>query len=176
MEMQITMSDSSHMRTQLCWPCIRSVPKYLICLHLSFYRVGGGTRQADYLVAASTVFPLIGTAPIGFILMILDALIFAMSVDLVKQARWNIRSHVRRSEHNRIASITVCMTLWNFVIDRPFGCCHQLSLICYTEFPNRSFHLHGQRNPIRFIIIESSDVLVRTAYARYRKFYTRQIR
>ncbi|TDL16311.1 sulfate anion transporter [Rickenella mellea] len=101
-----------------------SVPNYLVYVNtLLFYRVGGGTRLAGFLLAVFTVFLLLlGTAPIGFIpIMVVGALIFVLGIDLVKEALWDTRRRVSRSEYITIASIMVCMTLWDFVIGVLFG-------------------------------------------------------
>ena len=58
--------------------------------------------------------------------MVVGALIFVLGIDLVKEALWDTRQRVNRSEYITIISIMVCMTLWDFVIGVLFGivvCC-----------------------------------------------------
>jgi sulfate permease, SulP family len=73
---------------------------------IRFYRVGGGTRFAGFLLALCTgLLLLIGTTPIGFIreyvcdssdislkssvlaIMVVGALIFVLGMDLIKEVR-----------------------------------------------------------------------------------------
>lgn len=81
-----------------------------------FYRVGGGTRIAGFLLAVATfVLLAIGTGPIAFIrtctqvlslfpwflkllsaVMEVGALIFVLGIDLVKEALWETRHRVSR--------------------------------------------------------------------------------
>ena len=58
--------------------------------------------------------------------MLVGALIFVLGIDLVKEALWDTRKRVSRSEYLTIVSIMVCMSLWDFVIGVLFGivvCC-----------------------------------------------------
>ena len=58
--------------------------------------------------------------------MLVGALIFVLGIDLVKEALWDTRHRVSRPEYVTIASIMVCMTLWDFVAGVLFGiviCC-----------------------------------------------------
>ncbi|QRV95907.1 sulfate anion transporter [Ceratobasidium sp. AG-Ba] len=74
-------------------------PNYLVYVNtLLFYRVGGGTRYAGFLLACSSVLLLwIGTAPIGYIpVMVVGALIFVLGIDLVKESVWDTRHRVSR--------------------------------------------------------------------------------
>lgn len=101
-----------------------SVPNYLVYVNtLLFYRVGGGTRIAGFLLAVATmVLLLIGTGPIAYIpVMLVGSLIFVLGFDLVKEALWDTRHRVSRSEYLTIASIVVVMTAWDFVIGVLFG-------------------------------------------------------
>jgi sulfate permease, SulP family len=80
-----------------------------------FYRVGGGTRIAGFLLAISSMVLLcIGTGPISYIrsfgvflnvalahffvvaVMVVGALIFVLGIDLVKEALWDTRHRVSR--------------------------------------------------------------------------------
>ncbi|KAH8111668.1 sulfate anion transporter [Phellopilus nigrolimitatus] len=105
------------------------VPNYLVYVNtLLFYRVGGTTRVSGFLLALATFGLLVaGTAPIGYIpIMLVGSLIFVLGIDLVKEALWDTRHRVSRSEYLTIASIMVCMTLWDFVVGVLFGivvCC-----------------------------------------------------
>ncbi|KAJ7902840.1 sulfate transporter family-domain-containing protein [Mycena olivaceomarginata] len=101
-----------------------TVPNYLVYVNtLLFYRVGGGTRIAGFmLAAATTILLLIGTGPIAFIpVMVVGSLIFVLGIDLCKEALWDTRHRVSRSEYITIVSIMVCMTVWDFVIGVLFG-------------------------------------------------------
>ncbi|KAH8105254.1 sulfate transporter family-domain-containing protein [Cristinia sonorae] len=107
-----------------------TVPNYLVYVNtLLFYRVGGVTRIAGFLLAGANVFLLvIGTGPIAYIpVMVVGALIFVLGIDLVKEALWDTRNRVNRWEYITIASIMICMTVWDFVIGVLFGiimsCC-----------------------------------------------------
>lgn len=69
--------------------------------------------------------------------MVVGALIFVLGIDLVKEALWDTRHRVNwsvnffersntylgtlRSEYVTIASIMICMTIWDFVIGVLFG-------------------------------------------------------
>ena len=58
--------------------------------------------------------------------MLVGALIFVLGIDLVKEALWDTRGRISKSEYLTIVSIMVCMTLWDFVIGVLFGivvCC-----------------------------------------------------
>ncbi|KAK7028327.1 sulfate transporter family protein [Favolaschia claudopus] len=101
-----------------------TVPNYLVYVNtLLFYRVGGGTRIAGFLLAvATTILLLIGTGPIAFIpVMVVGALIFVLGIDLCKEALWDTRHRVSRTEYITIVSIMVCMTVWDFVVGVLFG-------------------------------------------------------
>ncbi|KAJ6632540.1 sulfate transporter family-domain-containing protein [Mycena sp. CBHHK59/15] len=101
-----------------------TVPNYLVYVNtLLFYRVGGETRIAGFLLAvATTALLLIGTGPIAYIpVMVVGALIFVLGIDLVKEALWDTRQRVSRTEYITIVSIMVCMTVWDFVIGVLFG-------------------------------------------------------
>ena len=92
-------------------------PNYLVYVNtLLFYRVGGGTRIAGFLLAVATmVLLLIGTGPIAYIrtsfeqvhltkrltrrplaVMLVGSLIFVLGFDLVKEALWDTRHRVSR--------------------------------------------------------------------------------
>ncbi|KAF9221142.1 hypothetical protein BS17DRAFT_712424 [Gyrodon lividus] len=101
-----------------------TVPNYLVYVNtLLFYRLGGGTRVAGFLLALATfVLLIIGTAPIAYIpVMVVSALIFVLGIDLVKEALWDTRHRVSRMEYITIISIMVTMTVWDFVIGVLFG-------------------------------------------------------
>lgn len=53
--------------------------------------------------------------------MVVGALIFVLGIDLVKEALWDTRHRTSKTEYITIASIMVCMTLWDFVIGVLFG-------------------------------------------------------
>ncbi|KAJ7641494.1 sulfate transporter family-domain-containing protein [Roridomyces roridus] len=101
-----------------------TVPNYLVYVNtLLFYRVGGETRVAGFLLGlANIALLLIGTGPIAYIpVMVVGALIFVLGIDLCKEALWDTRHRVSRSEYITIVSIMVCMTVWDFVIGVLFG-------------------------------------------------------
>ncbi|KAJ3888155.1 sulfate transporter family-domain-containing protein [Lentinula edodes] len=101
-----------------------TVPNYLVYVNtLLFYRVGGDTRVAGFLLAvATTVLLLVGTGPIAFIpVTVVGALIFVLGIDLVKEALWDTRHRVSRTEYLTIVSIIIAMTVWDFVIGVLFG-------------------------------------------------------
>ncbi|KAA1470874.1 hypothetical protein DENSPDRAFT_775282 [Dentipellis sp. KUC8613] len=101
-----------------------TVPNYLVYVNtLLFYRVGGTTRVSGFMLAGATALLLfIGTGPIAFIpVMVVAALIFVLGIDLVKEALWDTRHRVNRSEYITIISIMVAMTVWDFVIGVLFG-------------------------------------------------------
>ncbi|KAF7986828.1 hypothetical protein HWV62_12524 [Athelia sp. TMB] len=104
--------------------CLGTVPNYLVYVNtLLFYRVGGTTRIAGFLLAVATaILLLIGTGPIAYIpVMVVGALIFVLGIDLVIEALWDTRHRVSRSEYMTIFSIVVVMTIWDFVIGVLFG-------------------------------------------------------
>ncbi|KAI0077979.1 hypothetical protein K474DRAFT_1594928 [Panus rudis PR-1116 ss-1] len=101
-----------------------TVPNYLVYVNtLLFYRVGGDTRLSGFLLAGATALLLfVGSGPIAFIpVMVVGALIFVLGIDLVKEALWDTRHRVNRWEYITIASIMICMTVWDFVIGVLFG-------------------------------------------------------
>ncbi|KAJ7117895.1 sulfate transporter family-domain-containing protein [Mycena crocata] len=114
----------AHGYSNLLSGILGTVPNYLVYVNtLLFYRVGGGTRVAGFLLAvATTALLLIGTGPIAYIpVMVVGALIFVLGIDLCKEALWDTRHRVSRSEYITIVSIMVCMTVWDFVIGVLFG-------------------------------------------------------
>ncbi|KAG6902693.1 hypothetical protein C0995_012833 [Termitomyces sp. Mi166 len=101
-----------------------TVPNYLVYVDsLLFYRVGGGTRIAGFMLAVMiAVLLIIGTAPIAFIpVMVVSALIFVLGIDLVKEALWDTRNRTTRTEYITIVGIVVVMTVWDFVTSVVFG-------------------------------------------------------
>ncbi|KIY49603.1 hypothetical protein FISHEDRAFT_40530 [Fistulina hepatica ATCC 64428] len=100
-----------------------TVPNYLVYVNtLLFYRVGGVTRVAGFMLALATVvLLLVGTQPIAYLpVMEVGALIFVLGIDLVKEALWDTRHRASR-RYITIVSIMVCMTIWDFVIGVLFG-------------------------------------------------------
>ena len=92
--------------------------------------------------------------------MVVGALIFVLGIDLVKEALWDTRHRVNRYvlleisgvttslilpsslEYITIASIMVCMTVWDFVIGVLFGII--MSCKCFPPSSNvmiKSSHL-----------------------------------
>ncbi|KAL5522025.1 hypothetical protein ACEPAF_1881 [Sanghuangporus sanghuang] len=119
----------AHGYSNLLAGVLGTVPNYLVYVNtLLFYRVGGTTRVSGFILALATfVLLVVGTGPIGYIpIMLVGALIFVLGIDLVKEALWDTRHRVNRSEYLTIISIMVCMTLWDFVVGVLFGivvCC-----------------------------------------------------
>ncbi|KZT04035.1 uncharacterized protein LAESUDRAFT_658528 [Laetiporus sulphureus 93-53] len=114
----------AHGYSNLLAGALGTVPNYLVYVNtVLFYRVGGTTRVSSFLLAgATTVLLVIGTGPIAYIpVMVVGALIFVLGIDLVKEALWDTRHRVSRTEYITIASIMVCMTVWDFVIGVLFG-------------------------------------------------------
>ncbi|KAG6372058.1 hypothetical protein JVT61DRAFT_8766 [Boletus reticuloceps] len=120
--------------------CLGTV--FVLTYHtLRFYRVGGGSRLAGFMLAVATFLLLtIGTWPIAYIralfprffgkpymdchvtaVMVVGALILVLGIDLVKEALWDTRHRVSRLEYITIISIMVTMTVWDFVIGVLFG-------------------------------------------------------
>ena len=123
---------------------------------LLFYRVGGTTRTAGFLPAlAAFVLLFVGTEPIGYIrtslsdphpfqilcsftnalthtsvIMLVGAPIFVLGIDLVKEAVWDTRKRVSKSEYLTIATIMVCMTLWDRVLFGIVVCCESSFGMC----------------------------------------------
>ncbi|KAI0821728.1 sulfate transporter family-domain-containing protein [Trametes gibbosa] len=114
----------AHGYSNLLAGLLGTVPNYLVYVNtLLFYRVGGDTRVSGFLLAgATTILLLVGTGPISYIpVMLVGALIFVLGIDLVKEALWDTRRRVSTSEYITIASIMVCMTVWDFVTGVLFG-------------------------------------------------------
>ncbi|KAG2346177.1 hypothetical protein BDR05DRAFT_974653 [Suillus weaverae] len=114
----------SHGYSNILAGLLGTVPNYLVYVNtLLFYRVGGGTRIAGFLLAVATfILLMIGTGPIAYIpVMVVSALIFVLGIDLVKEALWDTRHRVSRMEYITIVSIMVTMTAWDFVIGVLFG-------------------------------------------------------
>ncbi|KAI9058951.1 hypothetical protein FKP32DRAFT_1596829 [Trametes sanguinea] len=114
----------AHGYSNLLAGLIGTVPNYLVYVNtLLFYRVGGDTRVAGFMLAgATTILLLVGTEPIAYIpVMVVGALIFVLGIDLVKEALWDTRHRVSTSEYITIASIMLCMTVWDFVTGVLFG-------------------------------------------------------
>jgi SulP family sulfate permease len=108
----------AHGYSNLLAGVLGTVPNYLVYVNtLLFYRVGGDTRAAGFLLAAATAGLLvIGTGPIAYIpVMVVGALIFVLGIDLVKEALWDCRHRVTRTEYITIVSIMVAMTAFDFV-------------------------------------------------------------
>ncbi|KAF9652510.1 hypothetical protein BDM02DRAFT_3089083 [Thelephora ganbajun] len=101
-----------------------TVPNYLVYVNtLLFYRVGGTTRVAGFMLAgATTLLLIIGTGPISYVpVMLVGALIFVLGIDLVKEALWDTRNRVNKLEYLTIVSIMITMTVWDFVFGVLFG-------------------------------------------------------
>ncbi|THU94065.1 hypothetical protein K435DRAFT_168393, partial [Dendrothele bispora CBS 962.96] len=108
----------SHGYSNLLAGVLGTVPNYLVYVNtLLFYRVGGTTRISGFLLALATLgLLMMGTGPIAYIpIPVVSALIFVLGIDLVKEALWDTRHRVNRTEYITIASIMVAMTVWDFV-------------------------------------------------------------
>lgn len=64
--------------------------------------------------------------------MVVGALIFVLGIDLVKEALWDTRHRVNRLEYVTIASIIVCMTVWDFVAGVLFGIVVSCAFVVFT--------------------------------------------
>jgi SulP family sulfate permease len=63
-----------------------------------------------------------GTASISYLpVMVVGSLIFVLGIDLVREAVWDTRHRVSKTEYVTIISIIVCMTTFDFVIGVLFG-------------------------------------------------------
>jgi SulP family sulfate permease len=122
-----------HGFSNLISACVGSVPNYLVYVNtLLFYRVGGvpiapstgkESRIAGWLLALATLGLLVaGTGMVRYIpVLVVGALIFVLGLDLVREAVWDVRGRVSRSEFVTIISIMVVMTGWDFVAGVGFG-------------------------------------------------------
>ncbi|KAF9267177.1 hypothetical protein L218DRAFT_1063908 [Marasmius fiardii PR-910] len=113
-----------HGYSNLLAGAVGTVPNYLVYVNtLLFYRVGGNTRIAGFLLGIVNIVLLwIGAGPIQYLpVCVVGALIFVLGWDLVKEAVWDTRGRVSRTEFITIASIMVAMTVWDFVIGVLFG-------------------------------------------------------
>lgn len=54
-------------------------------------------------------------------MMVVGALIFVLGIDLLKEALWDTRHRVSRTEYITIFSIIVVMTGWDFVVGVLWG-------------------------------------------------------
>ena len=70
--------------------------------------------------------------------MLVGALIFVLGIDLVKEALWDTRHRVSKSEYLTIASIVVVMTVWDFVIGVLFG----IVVSCKSFLNSNTFRAH----------------------------------
>ncbi|KAI0051282.1 hypothetical protein FA95DRAFT_1485722 [Auriscalpium vulgare] len=114
----------AHGYSNLLAGLLGTVPNYLVYVNtLLFYRVGGSTRMSGFLLAAATLaLLLVGTGPIAYIpVLVVGALIFVLGIDLVKEALWDTRHRVNKTEYITIASIMAAMTVWDFVTGVFFG-------------------------------------------------------
>lgn len=59
-------------------------------------------------------------------------MIFVLGIDLVKEALWDTRHRVNRLEYVTIASIMVCMTVWDFVAGVLFGIVVSCAFVLFT--------------------------------------------
>jgi SulP family sulfate permease len=91
--------------------------------------------------------------------MVVGALIFVLGIDLVKEALWDTRHRVSRTEYITIVSIMICMTVYDFVIGVLFGI-----LISCRSFPFSSpFHLTYFAG-VFFVVQSSRSRSIRTIY------------
>ncbi|KZV70927.1 hypothetical protein PENSPDRAFT_578682 [Peniophora sp. CONT] len=115
---------TAHGYSNLAAGVLGTPPNYIVYVNtLLFYKVGGDTRIAGFLLAAATTILLVvGTGPIAYIpVMVVGALIFVLGYDLAKEALWDTRGRVSKSEYATIVSIVIAMTVWDFVIGVLFG-------------------------------------------------------
>jgi SulP family sulfate permease len=144
----------SHGYSNLLAGLLGSTPNYLVyCNTVIFYRVGGGSRLAGFLLAVATAVVLwLGTAPIGYLpVMLVGALIFVLGIDLVREALWDTRHRVSKTEYITILSIMVCMTIFDFVIGVLFG----IALACFF------FVVQNSRN-LSIRVVYTGDTAIST--------------
>lgn len=65
--------------------------------------------------------------------MVVGALIFVLGYDLAKEALWDTRGRVSKSEYATIVSIVIAMTVWDFVIGVLFGIVISCKQICTSH-------------------------------------------
>ncbi|KZV98848.1 hypothetical protein EXIGLDRAFT_726747 [Exidia glandulosa HHB12029] len=109
----------AHGYSNLAAGFLGTVPNYIVYVNsLLFYRVGGDSRIAGFLLAVATFgLLIIGTGPIAYIpVMLVGALIFVLGLDLVKEAVWDTRNRVSRLEYLTIWSIIIVMSVFDFVV------------------------------------------------------------
>jgi len=96
-----------------------TVPNYLCYVNsVLFYKVGGTTRVAGFLLAlASFGILLAGPGIISYLpVSVVGALIFILGIDLVKEAVWDTWGRVAKFEYVTICVIVFVMTVWDFVV------------------------------------------------------------
>ncbi|EJD50688.1 sulfate anion transporter [Auricularia subglabra TFB-10046 SS5] len=145
----------AHGYSNLLAGLLGTVPNYIVYVNsLLFYRVGGGSRIAGFLLALATFgLLIIGTGPIAYIpVMLVGALIFVLGIDLMKEAVWDTRHRVSRFEYITIWSIIFVMSVWDFVI----GVLAGIVFCCALIFTLRSVIQTSQARSIRTLHTGSS--------------------
>jgi len=100
-----------------------------------------GTGPIAYIrksFSTSTVCFYVTHKPALLAIPVVSALIFVLGIDLVKEALWDTRHRVNRTEYITIASIMVAMTVWDFVKGVLWGIvvsC-EWSFLLFTQCPN----------------------------------------
>ena len=125
---------------------VGTVPNYLCYVNsVLFYKVGGTTRIAGYLLAlASFGILLAGPGIISYLpVSVVGALIFILGIDLVKEAIWDTWGRVAKFEYVTICVIVLVMTVWDFVAGIAAG----IILACVSFVV-----LSSQRKAIRAIL------------------------
>lgn len=111
---------------------------------------------------------LAGAAPIGYLpVMLVGALIFVLGIDLVREALWDTRHRVSKTEYMTILSIIVCMTIFDFVIGVLFGivlaCEYFLSSFLFLVFLHNSL-IHAITLGFFFVVQNSQNRSIRAFY------------
>lgn len=78
--------------------------------------------------------------------MLVGALIFVLGIDLVKEALWDTRNRVNKTEYLTIVSIMITMTVWDFVFGVLFG----IIASCELAYKLDVHKLHPM--PLRFLL------------------------
>ncbi|KAL7747860.1 hypothetical protein RI367_006795 [Sorochytrium milnesiophthora] len=116
-DVTVTRELLAHAASNALSACFGSIQNYLVYSNsVLFYRSGGDTRIAGFLLAAATagvwvsgtvVFRLIPTVVVG-------SLIFHLGIDLVKEALWDPVGVVTWIEYGTIWSIVIAMAFLGF--------------------------------------------------------------
>ncbi|GAA95269.1 hypothetical protein E5Q_01925 [Mixia osmundae IAM 14324] len=96
-----------------------TIPNYLCYVNsVLFYRIGGDTRLAGFMLAIATAAVMLaGPGIIGYLpVMVVGALIHLLGIDLLKEGIWDTWGRVSPAEYATIWIIIIAMTVWDFVV------------------------------------------------------------